>query len=712
MLVRNIIMLLMLAPVILKAQHKHVQISNEVCAVLFPSSPVALWEYRLLNHSLTIPVQPPIFEIDGKNITANVSGFHVSKKDTLRNGVAVYTAAGRLTGDTSIHLTIIFHLPKSNPVLRFRYVLTSTSHHQFTKTNQADNLQYLSLSFAGNITAKEIRLSDFNEKYHAYTPVENDIDDRFFEDGQALMGPILSGTDKQNSFLIAYEHGSQFPNSFLHYQLKKNKQVLLKAVKGNYLNHQPLDETNNYETIWFDIAAVAGDEDMLAEAYRTYILKYITENSESRKPYIFYNTWGRQERVKWASGTYLSSMNLDTTLKEIEVAHQMGIEVYVLDMGWFQKSGDWEVNINLFPDTLKMVKALLDKYDMKLGLWFNPLVAAKSSKMLEQNKQNVVVWNGKADDPFPIWETEESVRLSLVSPYWKSFADKLISLVKQYGVNYFKLDGIAQYAANGTGHYYGTEENPMLERQESYAFQLPIYMSKIIDRVVEACPAVIFDFDITEEGRCMGLQFLSSGKYFIINNGPYYHSYGLAEEWKSPLANGNANIFVKPGPARGWFTRSVLAYDKWIPSVLFLTHYQPDEPRNSQLINIASLILGQNGIWGEILKTSSGGITLFHNILSKYKKVRNDITESSPVTCGEPGTSPEIHEKINVPNGKGAVVIFANAAGSYTYITQNKPSKINWHNDDVTIQYDKKGHAVINMHFQESSAKIIFFGVD
>ena len=84
----------------------------------------------------------------------------------------------------------------------------------------------------------------------------------------------------------------------------------------------------------------------------------------------------------------------------------------------------------------------------------------------------------------------------------------------------------------------------------------------------------------------------------------------------------NPNIFVHPGPARGLFTRSVLVNDKWIPSILFLTHYQPDEPSNSQLINIASLILGQNGVWGEILKTSPEGVQLFQTILSKYKMVK------------------------------------------------------------------------------------------
>lgn len=65
---------------------------------------------------------------------------------------------------------------------------------------------------------------------------------------------------------------------------------------------------------------------------------------------------------------------------------------------------------------------------------------------------------------------------------------------------------------------------------------------------------------------------------------------------------------------------------------------------------------------------------MFNSILNKYKQVRNEITISNPVISGEPGTSPEIHEKVNPATGKGAVVIFANAAGKYAYTNENKVS--------------------------------------
>ena len=76
-------------------------------------------------------------------------------------------------------------------------------------------------------------------------------------------------------------------------------------------------------------------------------------------------------------------MNEERILAEIDVAHRMGIDVFVLDAGWFEKTGDWQVSRKRFPNGLGPVKARLDRYGMKLGLWFDPLAAAVSSRMAQ-----------------------------------------------------------------------------------------------------------------------------------------------------------------------------------------------------------------------------------------------------------------------------------------------------------------------------------------
>ena len=202
------------------------------------------------------------------------------------------------------------------------------------------------------------------------------------------------------------------------------------------------------------------------------------------------------------------------------------------------------------------------------------------------------------------------------------------------------------------------------------------------------------------------MSFLSAGKYFLINNGPYLFNYDLPLDREHQ----NWNLFFYPGPARTWICRSPLGYDKWIPSVLFLTHYFPDDPESSQLVNVASLILGQNGIWGDLPAVSSEGVERIGSILRRYKRVREDITRSDPLVTGGVGSSPEIHEKIWAQTGKGVVVLFATAKGKFSYVTARQPHKKYWAAGQVTVDYDRNGRAVLEADFASPGAVIVFFG--
>jgi alpha-galactosidase len=114
-----------------------------------------------------------------------------------------------------------------------------------------------------------------------------------------------------------------------------------------------------------------------------------------------------------------------------------------------------------------------------------------------------------------------------------------------------------------------------------------------------------------------------------------------------------------------------LTFDKWIPSTLFLTHYFPDDPQQWQEVDVASLILGQNGIWGDLLNVSDSGVAFIGSTLARYKQVRDDITESDPVVTGcfcEPRDS----RKDLGHYGPGRGCDLRNQRGTYQYITSHK----------------------------------------
>ncbi len=673
-----------------------------VTLTLLPMNGV-LWRYQ--NQYRTLDFTPPAMEIDGQLTNAALADVREAQPPViLRNGCREYRFIGTVAADPSLTLEMIFRIADDSPVVRFRYVLQSAQPHELTKALGHDALHYLELACPDDALT-EVRFSEFNAMVYSYTLVEQPLSAGQFTDAACVMGPMLTGAGKEGAWLVAYEHGSQAPDAFLTYQLLPERGIRLQAVKGNYAAQQPLDAAHPYTMLWLQCAA-AESEPTLAAAYRDFVLRHMTLNAESRKPYIFYNTWAYQERNQaWNGQKYLDSMQQERMLAEIEIAHRMGIDVFVLDTGWYEKTGDWRVNRQRFPDGLKAIKAKLDAYGMKLGLWFSPTEAALTSAIHQHHQDCIMSWHGEPASIHPVWETEDSQRLCLVSRYADAFADELIRLVKEVGVSYFKWDAIGQYGCDAAGHGHGDDRTSAEDRGDSYAFQLGQAMAHVVDRLCEACPEAIVDFDVTEGGRCVGLGFLAAGKYFLINNGPYYWDFNIPESVRNWC-----NIFVYPGPARGWFCRTPLTFDKWIPSVLFLTHYLPDDPAESQLINIASLILGQNGIWGDLLTISEDGIARFGELLGLYKQVRDDITAASPVITGRAGGSPEIYEKI-AGNGRGAVCLFASAAGRYSYITVRSVEQNFAATDGVEVTFDAQGRAMLTCDFAGAGAKIVYFGV-
>jgi alpha-galactosidase len=684
--------------------------SNNLSEISIINSRAGLWEFKVKSTGKALNIEGPSFEIDGKDLLPKLTDIKRIKEPVhLQNGTSEYVFEGIYNEHPDMKLKMYFRLADSNQVVRFRYELVSENPHLMTREQKSDNLTYLSATFSPNAVIKEIRLSEFNEMVHSFCLSERNITAEHFLNNSKLMGPILSGSADNHSFLLAYEHGSQVPDAFLEFNLCPGPKAELKAVKGNYYSGQTINSQQPFSTIWLEASIIKGDEAKLASGYREFILKYMTENSESRKPYIFYNTWNFQERNRnWYKKPYLADMTLERMMKEIEVAHKMGIEVFVIDAGWFEKTGDWTPSLKRFPDGLKTISKNLKDKGMKLGLWFNPTVAAVSSSMLKNHRDCVRTKNGDEGKPRPIWETEESYGMCLVSPYRDAFADELIRLYKELGVTYFKWDAIGQYECDDPRHFHGNSDNTPQERLDSYAFEIGKSMSYVVDKLVKECPDAIVDFDITEGTRTVGLGFLSSGKYFLINNGPYYFNYDIPFDRE----NGQWNIFFFPGPARTWICRTPLTFDKWIPSVLFLTHYLPDDPYENQSLAVGSLILGQNGIWGDLLKISAEGVGFFNESLEYYKQVRDDITKATIIQDGAVGGSPEVYEKINESTGKGAIVLFSSHKGSYEYISQRKPDQNYWLTKGVDISFDKDGHAVIKTNFNGAEAKIIFFGVD
>ncbi|MDA3961609.1 MAG: alpha-galactosidase [Planctomycetota bacterium] len=674
-------------------------------------APDGLWRYQLADGTELV-LSPPCFEVDGRDRQAFWAGEpQRAEPRTLSNGCIEHRWRAPLRDDPKLELELVLRVADNDPVVRFHYRLHALSPQRLTKRCGEDRLELLSFSTTKLTNRVEIRLTEFDEMIHSYSLTEDLITSAEAEIGTDRMGPIITLGNDTTQALVGYEHGSTHPDRFLQYDISAES-LCLRTVKGSYWDGQELAPGQPYTTPWMQLALLNGSRDDLAHHYRRFVLEHQAVCPAAREPWIFYNTWNYQERRKhWHQDAYLSEMNLDRMLAEIDAAAAMGIEVFVIDTGWYEKTGDWIPSNQRFPDGLTEVRQRIEDYGMRLGLWFAPGTVAMSSRALAKHEDCI---RHRGDGPYqswPVWETEDSISCCLVSRYGASFADDLIRLHRELGVTYFKWDAIDQYGCDQPDHGHGSTNNDAHERSLCYAFQQPLALAAIVERVQASVPEAICDFDITEPGRSVGLAFLAHSKYFLINNGPYFHNYDNPHG-----ADGNSNVFFFPGQARARICRSTLAMDRWIPSVLFLTHYLPDDGACNQMTAIASLILGHNGIWGDLCAVSAPGRQLFASVLTRYKQVRHAITRADPVRRGRVGGDIEVHEKLERSGsqpGRGAVVLFAAHPGTYTH-TISTPIDTGdlWTSDGLKVTVDATGHAHCTAQFTEAGAHILFCGRD
>ena len=112
-----------------------------------------------------------------------------------------------------------------------------------------------------------------------------------------------------------------------------------------------------------------------------------------RRP-VFINNW---------EATYFD-FDRDKILKIAEGAAELGVEMLVLDDGWFGKResdvsglGDWYVNTEKLKGGLKPVADGINQLGMKFGLWFEPEAISEDSDLYRQHPNWALQIPGRSD---------------------------------------------------------------------------------------------------------------------------------------------------------------------------------------------------------------------------------------------------------------------------------------------------------------------------
>lgn len=143
----------------------------------------------------------------------------------------------------------------------------------------------------------------------------------------------------------------------------------------------------------------------------------------------------------WESMYY--DVSLDKIEEQCELAKELGIELFVLDDGWFRKEnsskismGDWICNERKLPGGIEKVADLIKGKGLKFGLWFEPEAIGKNSDLYRKHPE----WILQFPEYIPLEGRSEYI-LDLTREDVQSFViDTLDSYLKNRKIDYIKWD--------------------------------------------------------------------------------------------------------------------------------------------------------------------------------------------------------------------------------------------------------------------------------
>lgn len=469
----------------------------------------------------------------------------------------------------------------------------------------------------------------------------------------SVKGPIVfARVAPELTWVTLYEHGSPDDDPEQDYirleaaSTGTETALSVRTRSGAYFDGDVFTESNPFRSVWTAIGpSVSGDRDAAEAVVWDYLLTWITEHAASREPIIYYNTWGMQREAVDRGLDPREVLTMERVLEDVDDASQLGIDQFVLDDGWQNTFGDWVPHPDRYPDGLAALHAKLEEKDIIFGIWIATLANDADSEIANRRPEWLVL--DEAGEPeIGNWDRQVFCFVSDYRDYYLDVSKRLID----DGARYFKWDGIDKHLCDSPHHHHGDESQTPEDRRMRSGYMLSGYLADVARELREYHPEIVVEFDVTEPGRSVGLEFLSQGRYFWINNGASWY-----------------------GDHSGYRARSMrlvpALYHGIIPPVLQTganyPHNHPDYM--AQRYNVSSSLLGGLGFWGDLKQMDREERLQVGTYVDAFRPTKEVMARVRPTVEGRVGGSPEIYTYIDGDAGEGQVVAFSGTALRHTH---------------------------------------------
>lgn len=212
------------------------------------------------------------------------------------------------------------------------------------------------------------------------------------------------------------------------------------------------------------------------DLYRNHLIR--GEYKDKKRP-ILINNW---------EATYFD-FNTEKLLDIAKEASKLGIEMLVMDDGWFgyrnddnSSLGDWEVNETKIQGGLKHLVEEVNKLGMKFGIWFEPEMISPDSNLFREHPD----WAIQTKDRVPSLARNQLV-LDLSRPEIVDYIyEKVAGILRSANIEYVKWDMNRQLSDLGSCGL-----PPERQGELSHRYMLAVY--EMQDRLTKEFPHLLLE---------------------------------------------------------------------------------------------------------------------------------------------------------------------------------------------------------------------------
>ena len=192
-------------------------------------------------------------------------------------------------------------------------------------------------------------------------------------------------------------------------------------------------------------------------------------------------------------GAYFS-FTTETLLRMIDDAASMGLEMFVLDDGWFAKDyprngddaglGDWEVNTAKIPEGIDYVASYAHDKGLKFGIWIEPEMVNPQSNLAHAHPDWVVQSPGRE-----LYQSRNQWVLDLSNPKVQDFVYGIFDNTMQLAPNidYIKWDCNRTIADFGSTYLGKDQDRFFVEYAQGIYNVMRRLRAKYPDTIVQCC---------------------------------------------------------------------------------------------------------------------------------------------------------------------------------------------------------------------------------